>query len=77
MRIDAAKAKLTAVRGRIATRLPETHESIQALDLALWLMEREALVRAAVESELVEEALPALDRLETWERDNPMPAENT
>ncbi len=77
MKIEEAKEKLSVVRGRIAMRLPDTHESIEALDLALWLMAREALVRAAVECELVEEALPALDRLETWERDNPMPGENT
>lgn len=40
-----------------------------ALDLALSLIDREALVCAGVESELVEEALPARDRLKTWERD--------
>ena len=78
MKIAQAKAKLSVVRGRIATRLPDTHESIQALDLALWLMKRESVLRPMLEHGAADATiLRTRQKLIVFEIENPRPGENT
>lgn len=71
MTIDEAKALLVELRDDWCG---EHEDERQALDIALWLMEREAFVRAMVDCKLGAQWLGGeLEAIQTWEKEHPRP----
>lgn len=70
MTIEEAKKVVEELRAYVTVKLAVDGESVRALNIALWLMERERLVRAM---EVAYYDTDSRHAFQCWEADNPRP----
>jgi hypothetical protein len=71
MTLDEAKAMLEAMRN--STVFPFAEKAVQALDIALWLIERQHLIAAVADEHAAGTVDEALTKVFDWEAANPKP----